>query len=147
MYVGDRGNATARRYARLWSTVFSWGLMPRRWVTLEVVGRVSGRVTRFPLGMATQGGETYLVSMLGDNCNWVKNVRAAHGEAIIRHRRARSCRLSEVDVRFRAPIIKCYLNQVPGARPHISVDRSADLNAFEEVAARIPVFRVTWNDH
>ena len=146
MYVGDRGNATARRYARFWSSVFGWGFAPRRWVTLEVAGRTSGRVTRFPLGMATKDGDCYLVSMLGDDCNWVKNVRAANGEVILRHRRARPCRLAEVDVGQRAALIKCYLNQVPGARPHIRVDRGADLDDFEAVAAKIPVFRVTSDD-
>ena len=52
MYPGGRGNETARRYARTWARVFGWGLFPRRWVTLEVVGRTSGRITRFPLGIA-----------------------------------------------------------------------------------------------
>src|SRR5476649_2328108 len=89
MYQGNRGNETARKYARFWAVVFSLGVMPRRWVTLEVPGRITGRLTRFPLGMATQGGKSYLVSMLGVDCNWVKNVRAANYEVVIRHRRAR----------------------------------------------------------
>ncbi|MCW2876399.1 MAG: hypothetical protein JWQ95_499 [Sphaerisporangium sp.] len=50
MYAGGRGNATARRFARFWAVVHSAGLFPQRWVTLEVVGRRTGRVTRFPLG-------------------------------------------------------------------------------------------------
>jgi hypothetical protein len=52
MYAGGRADATARRFARLWATVFALGLMPRRWITLEVTGRLSGRIVRFPLGMA-----------------------------------------------------------------------------------------------
>jgi len=83
MYAGGRGNHMARRFARFWATVYALGLMPRRWVTLEVAGRHSGRVTRFPLGMADRDGHWYLVSMLGENCNWVKNVRAANGDAIV----------------------------------------------------------------
>lgn len=106
MYEGNRGNDTARKFARFWSVVFRLRLLPRRWVTLEVVGRTSGRPTHFPLGMATEGGRSYLVSMLGENCNWVKNVRAARGEVIIRHRRARACHLIEVGVADRAPLIK-----------------------------------------
>jgi hypothetical protein len=42
MYAGGRGNATAHRYARFWSVIHSTGLLPPRWVTLEVVGRRSG---------------------------------------------------------------------------------------------------------
>jgi len=146
MYEGHHGNATARRYARFWSLVFGLGLMPRRWVTLEVRGRVSGLLTRFPLGMATKGSHSYLVSMLGGDCNWVKNVRAANGDVIIRHRRAKVCRLVEVQVEERAPLIKLYLQQVPGARPHIPIDRNADVAEFELIAATTPVFLVMERD-
>jgi hypothetical protein len=39
IYVTGRGNATARRYARFWNATLRLGLLPRRWVTLEVIGR------------------------------------------------------------------------------------------------------------
>jgi deazaflavin-dependent oxidoreductase (nitroreductase family) len=142
MYAGGRGNATARRYARFWAIVHSTGLFPRRWVTLEVAGRRTGRVTRTPLGMADWNGDWYLVSMLGDDCNWVRNVRAAGGRVIIRHGRARAQHLVEVPVDERAPILKRYLQKVPGARPHIPVHRNALLAEFTAVAARYPAFRV-----
>jgi hypothetical protein len=142
MYAGGRADATARRFARLWAAVFRLGLMPRRWVTLEVVGRRSGRVTRFPLGMADLDGQWYLVPMLGAQCNWVRNVRAASGRAVLRRRRAVACRLVEVPVGERPAIIRRYLEQVPGARPHIPVDRHAPLADFEAIASRYPVFLV-----
>jgi polyisoprenoid-binding protein YceI len=142
MYPGGRADATARRLARLWAAVFPLGLMPKRWVTLEVAGRRSGRLTRFPLGMADVGGEWYLVPMLGERCNWVQNVRAADGRAVLRRRGATECQLAEVPVSERAPIIKRYLARVPGARPHVPVDRRAPVADFEAIAARYPVFRV-----
>jgi deazaflavin-dependent oxidoreductase (nitroreductase family) len=142
MYAGARGNATARRFARFWAAVQGAGLLPRRWVTLEVVGRRTGRVTRFPLGMADREGTWYLVSMLGNDCNWVRNVRAADGLVTIRHGRARPRQLVEVPVEERAPILKRYLQKVPGARPHIPADRNAPLAEFRSIAARYPVFRV-----
>ena len=40
MYAGGRGNAAARRFARVWAAVFSAGLAPRRWVTLRLPGAV-----------------------------------------------------------------------------------------------------------
>jgi len=143
MYQGGRANATARRFSRLWAAVFGWGLQPKRWVTLEVPGRSSGRVTRFPLGMAQVDGRWYLVSMLGEDCNWVKNVRAAGGKVALRRRRAQACQLIEVPPAERPAIIKRYLAQVPGARPHIPVDRRSPLADFETIADRYPVFRVT----
>ena len=142
MYSGSRGNASARRYARFWSTVFAAGLSPRRWVTLEVPGRTSGRRTRFPLGMADVDGRWYLVSMLGEDCHWVRNARAAGGHVVVRHGRARRRLLVEVPVDERAPIIRRYLEVVPGGRPHIPVDRTAPLPDFERIAARFPVFAV-----
>jgi hypothetical protein len=38
MYAGGHGDRTARRFARFWAAVQGMGLMPRRWVTLEVPG-------------------------------------------------------------------------------------------------------------
>ncbi|MFI5488546.1 MULTISPECIES: nitroreductase/quinone reductase family protein [Micromonospora] len=146
MYAGGRGDATARRFARVWAAVLGTGLFPRRWVTLEVAGRRTGRRTRFPLGMADWQGEWYLVSMLGDDCNWVRNVRAAGGRATLRHGRARACRLVEVPVDERAPILKRYLRKVPGARPHLPVDRHAPLAEFAAIAPRYPAFRIEYAD-
>ena len=141
MYAGGRGNATARRYVWFWARAFRLGLLPRRWVTLEVRGRRSGTLTRFPLGMADVGGHWYVVSMLGE-CNWVRNVRAAQGRATLRRLRARPVRLLEVPVDERAPLIRRYVECVPGGRPHIPVDRHEPVEAFEAIAASYPVFRV-----
>lgn len=119
MYTGGRADATARRLARLWAAVFSLGLAPGRWVTLEVAGRRSGRPARFPLGMADLDGQWFLVPVLGGQCSWVQTVRAAHGRVIIRHGRAVACTLAEIPVGDRPPVLKRYLQKVPGARPHI----------------------------
>jgi len=50
--------------------------------------------------------------------------------------------LVEVDPAARAPILKRYLALAPGARPHVSVDRHAPLEAFEGVASDYPVYRI-----
>jgi hypothetical protein len=142
MYRGGRADPTARRLARLRAAVFGLGLMPKRWVTLEVAGRRSGRVARFPLGMAELDGQWYLVPMLGGQCSWVQNVRAADGLATLRRRRAVACRLVEVPVSERVRVIKRYLERVPGARPHIPVGRHAPVAEFEAISPRYPVFRV-----
>lgn len=142
MYASGRADGPARRLARIWAAVFALGLVPRRWVTLEVTGRRSGQPTRFPLGMARLDGRWYLVSMLGDRCNWVRNVRAAHGQVTLRHGRAVRRRLAEVPVSDRPPVLKRYLQQVPGARPHFPVSRRADIDEFAAIAQRYPVFLV-----
>ncbi len=143
MYASGRADATARHLARRWAAVFSLGLAPARWVTLEVAGRKSGQPTRFPLGMADLNGQWFLVPMLGGQCNWVRNVRAANGRAVIRHGRAVACTLAEIPVGDRPPVLRRYLQKVPGARPHMPVSRDADLTEFAAIAARYPVFLVT----
>ena len=142
MYPGGRADSRALRYARMWSRVFGWGLLPRRWVTLEVTGRTSGRIKRFPLGMADWNGQWYLVPMLGEQCNWVQNVRAADGRATLRRRGAVACQLVELPVGERGPVLRRYLEKVPGGRPHIPVDRHAPTAEFTAIAPRYPVFRV-----
>src|SRR5262249_29463524 len=98
IYAGGPADAVARRFAPLWAVVFAPGLATRRWITPEVTGTRRVRIVRFPLGMADWHGQWYLVPMLGGECNWVKNVRAAGGRSTIRRRRSVECRLVEVPV-------------------------------------------------
>src|SRR5579862_5538068 len=142
MYPGGGAGRWARRLSALWAAVFGLGLGPRRWVSLEVTGRKSGRTVRFPLGMADLAGRWYLVSMLGEHCNWVLNVRAAGGQAVIRHGRAIRCHLIEVPSAERPEILRRYLRKVPGGRPHVPVDWHAPGADFAAIAPRYPVFRV-----
>jgi len=75
-YRGGRPNRAARIMNRIGAAVHALGVASNYLVTLEVRGRVSGRIISFPLVMAVVGGERYLVSMLGEEVNWVRNVRA-----------------------------------------------------------------------
>ena len=120
--------------------VFGAGIWPSRLATLEVRGRRSGRLISFPVVIADYEGGRYLVAMLGERANWVANVRAADGRAVLRHGRRERVRLEETAVADRPPIIRRYLEVAPGGRPHIPVDRHAPLDAFAGIAADIPVF-------
>ncbi len=109
---------------------------------LEVPGRRSGRVSRVPLVTIRFRGSWYLVSMFGEQSNWVKNVRAAGGEAVLTHGRRRPVRLAEVPIPDRAAILKRYLLFAFGARPHMRVRWNDPMSAFEAAAVAYPVFRV-----
>ncbi len=111
-------------------------------MTLEVRGRSSGRVYPTTLVRADHDGERYLVSMLGEDVAWVRNVRAAGGEATIRHGRRRNVRLEEVPVGLRAPILKAYLKRAYGGRPHFNVSKDDPIEGFERIAPEYPVFRI-----
>lgn len=143
LYRGGRPNWLARQMNRAWAMLHSTGIWPSRLATLEVRGRRTGRTVSFPVVITDHEGERYLVSMLGEDVNWVRNVRADGGRAVLRHGRSEAVRLDEVDPGARAPILRRYLELAPGARPHVPVDRRAPLAEFARIAAQMPVFRVT----
>jgi hypothetical protein len=87
-------------------------------------------------------GQRYLVSMLGEQVQWVQNVHAAGGRAVLRSGGREEVHLEEVPAEQRAPILRAYLQRAPGARPHVPVNKDAPLAEFEQVAAAFPVFRV-----
>jgi hypothetical protein len=99
-------------------------------------------MTSFPVVVADYEGERYLVAMLGERSNWAANVRAAGGQAQLRHGRREPIHLEEVDPHDRAPILRRYLEVAPGSRSHINVDRQAPLTEFERIASQFPVFAV-----
>ncbi|MDP9794163.1 deazaflavin-dependent oxidoreductase (nitroreductase family) [Catenuloplanes nepalensis] len=143
MYPDDRPGRLARLMNRIDAAQYAAGLLsPRRAVTLEVIGRRSGRPIAVPVVVATVDGERYLVSMLGERANWVHNVRAAGGRAVLRRGRREPVLLSEVPVAQRPPILRRYLRLAPGARPHVPVTAATSEQELRTLAAGFPVFRV-----
>jgi deazaflavin-dependent oxidoreductase (nitroreductase family) len=112
-------------------------------VVLHVRGRRTGKLRTFPVVVvADDEGERYLVAMLGEKTNWLRNINAAAGNAVLRHGRREPVRLEMVEPGSRAEIVRSYLQVAPGARPHIPVDQHAPPAELERIAARYPVFRV-----
>jgi len=147
LYRGQRPNWIARIINRAWAALFSWGILPGYTTTLQVTGRKSGRTISQPMVVATVNGQRYLVSMLGENVQWVHNVRAAGGRAALLRKGREEVHLEEVPADQRAPILKAYLRIAPGARPHVPVDRDAPLEEFEKIATTFPVFRMVKDIH
>jgi deazaflavin-dependent oxidoreductase (nitroreductase family) len=142
LYQGNRPNWIAKILNRAWAAVGSSGVASSYLVTLEVIGRKSNRSYSLPVVVAVVEGQRYLVSMLGENVQWVHNVRAAGGQAVLRSGGVEEVHLEEVPVEQRALILKAYLLRAPGARPHMPVKTDAPLEEFHKVAADFPVFRV-----
>ncbi len=88
-------------------------------------------------------GERYLVSMLGQTANWVRNLRAGDGSAVLKHGRREDVSLAEDLSDDRAAILRRYLELAPGARPFFPVDRGAPQQDFERIVDDYPVFRIT----
>ena len=145
LYRGQRPNWIARILNRAWAAVASSGVASNYLVTLEVTGRKSGRTFSQPMVIVVVDGQRYMVSMLGENVQWVRNVRAAGGRAVLRSGGREEIQLEEVPVEQRAPILRVYLQRAPGARPHVPVNKDAALAEFQKVAAAFPVFRIASN--
>jgi F420H(2)-dependent quinone reductase len=92
-----RPNRVAALRNRATASLASAGFSPRRLVTLEVRGRRTGRLIRLPVVVADYEGEPYLVAMLGQNTNWVRNASAAGGSAVLAHGHRQAVRLEPIE--------------------------------------------------
>jgi len=134
------------RVGRIWSGVWAWvtglGLTPGILLTLQVRDRSSGRLRATVLVVARYQGQRYLVSMLGDGSEWVRNVRAAGGRAFIKRGRSHPVMLVEIPPQERASILKAWCQVATSGRQHLPVSHQAPISAFEAIADDYPVFRV-----
>ena len=75
-FRAGRPNRSARVFSRLLGIAFAAGIGPNQAATIEVRGRKTGRKISFPIVVVAYEGDRYLVAMLGDKTNWVRNLRA-----------------------------------------------------------------------
>ena len=127
------------RFSCWWSGV---GLPPSLMVALEVSGRVSGRRRSQVVVITTVEDQRYLVSMLGPQSEWVKNVESAHGDAVIRQGRRHRVHLAVLPPEERAPILREYVRIARSGRRHFPLPIGAPLSEFEAIAERYPVYRI-----
>src|SRR5262245_37959673 len=140
-YRGGHPGWSARISNRLSAIAFAAGIGPNRAATLEVRGHKTGRTISFPVVVADYQGDRYLVAMLGQKTNWVRNLRADN-HAVLLHRNRETVSLVEDFSGDRAAILRRYLELAPGARPFFPIDRGAPLSDFERIVDEYPVFRV-----
>jgi deazaflavin-dependent oxidoreductase (nitroreductase family) len=129
----------ANRVQGWWSSL---GLPPSFVATLEVRGRTSGQPRANPIVIATVDGQRYLVSMLGPGSDWVKNVEAAKGDAVLRQGRQRSVHLVPIPAEQRPPILREYVRIAPSGRQHFPLAVGATLAEFAAIAEHYPVYRI-----
>jgi|CXWL01.1.fsa_nt_gi hypothetical protein len=141
-YQRGRPTRVGRAVNAFSARLYSLGFLPSFLSTLETAGYRTGKTHAIPVVLCDYQGQQYIVSMLGERSPWIRNIRAADGQAVIRRRRRRSVRLLEIPIEERAPIIKAYLGRAIGARPHIPLSPEDPIEDFERIAADYPVFRV-----
>jgi len=120
------------------SQFFCWwaraGLPPRSWFALEVRDRVSGRMRADAVVVPTVAGARYIVSMFGAVSDWVHNIEAAHGDAMIVHGGSLRVRLVLVPPEERAPILREYVRVASSGRKHFPLPVEAPLADFAAIA-------------
>lgn len=131
---------------KLMNGFFGWlasiGLMPGDTVLLQVKGRKSGQTRSVAVTWVEQEGQRYLVAPRG-NTEWVRNAKAAGGEAVLKTRKTEKIQLEEVAVEQRAPIIKSYLKKTAMVtKREFGMEPDAPIEEFEKIAERHPVFRI-----
>lgn len=141
-YRGWRPTRIGRAWNRLYAWVSGLGILPRVLLTLQTSDRDSGRVNSNILVVATYRGERFLVSMLGDQSEWVQNVRAAGGKASIKRGRTQPVHLTEIPPHERASILKAWAQVATSGRHHLPVSHDAPSSDFEAIASDYPVFRI-----
>lgn len=128
------------------SQFFCWwarvGLPPRNWVSLQIRDRTTGRMRADAVVVVTIGGEQFVVSMFGTISDWVQNLEAAGGEAVISHGRPARVHLVSVPSEKRAPILREYVRVASSGRKHFPLAIGASLTDFAAIAELYPVFRV-----
>ena len=122
------------RFQALWSGL---GLPPKLMASLEVRGRTSGSRRSNPVVIATVEGKRYLVSMLGPGSDWVRNIEASHGDAVIRQGRRRRVHLVLVPPEQRAPILHEYVRVAFNDRPRQPLNWRSPSEKFAEAVAMI----------
>ena len=140
-FRNGRPNWSARVLSGLLGIVFAAGIGPNQAATIEVRGRKTGRKISFPIVVVAYQGDRYLVAMMGDKTNWVRNLRADN-HAVLQRGRRENVSVVEDFSDHRAAILRRYLEISAGARPFFPIDRRAPLGDFERIVDEYPVFRV-----
>ena len=121
----------------------SWGLIPGGTALLQVKGRRSGQTRSTAVTWVEHDGQRYLVAPRG-NTEWVRNVKAAGGEAVLKHGKSDAVRLEELPVEQRAPIIQAYLKKTARVtKREFGIEPDAPIEEFQRIAPDHPVFRIT----
>ncbi|MGV1007291.1 MAG: nitroreductase/quinone reductase family protein [Dermatophilaceae bacterium] len=131
----------------------SLGFAPHDAVTLVVRGRTTGKPRRTPILRTPYQGDDYLVALAGE-AQWVRNVRADSGRALVRRRGTRRVHLQELAPPDRTAVIAEYLRRGRERSGHAAAAKQAQsyfglkpeptLQEIEAIAPYYPVFRIRY---
>ncbi len=151
-----RVNAFARINNIMISSLLRLGIKVWSFSLLTVRGRKSGKPIVTPIAVFVQDQKRYLVAPYGV-VNWVRNLRAARGEATLtRRRHSERIHAIELEPEAAAPICRAALRSGPPGipavifrmyrslwvLPYLNVTEHSSLEEFEREVLTHPVFLV-----
>jgi deazaflavin-dependent oxidoreductase (nitroreductase family) len=149
-----RVNAFVRINNTMISSLLRLGIKVWSFSLLTVCGRKSGKPIVTPIAVFVQDQKRYLVAPYGV-VNWVRNLRAAGGEATLTRRRHRErIHAIELEPEAAAPIFREALRSGPSGipavifrvyrslsvLPYLNVTEHSSLEEFEREVLTHPVF-------
>ena len=151
-----RVNAFARINNAIISSLLGLGIKVWSFSLLTVRGRKSGKTIVTPLAIFVQDQQRYLIASYGV-VNWVRNLRAAAGEAtIVRGRNTEKVHAIELEPEAAAPVFRDALRSGPPGIPtvifrvyrfflvfpYLNVTENSSLEEFEREVLTHPVFLI-----
>jgi deazaflavin-dependent oxidoreductase (nitroreductase family) len=127
---------------RVFGFLVGLGMGPQYIYLLQVRGRKTGRIYSSPVNLLEFEGKPYLVAPRGQT-QWVRNAEATGEITLKKGKSRRSYRLRAIPDSGKAEILKLYLERYASAvQRFFPVPDGSDLEDFEQLAARYPVFEL-----
>ena len=140
--VYNKPGALTKKMNSLVGWLAARGIGPKRMVRLEHKGRVSGDIRSTAVNWTEHDGLRYLVSPRGET-QWVRNVRADGGRAVLRHGgNSETVRLEEISVEGRAAIIKQYVGDYKVVKREFGLEPDDSIEQYDGIAANHPTFLI-----
>ena len=138
----QKPNFVESMFGRTLTALVRIGLVRGHFYVLEVRGRKSGKVIALPVDALRVEGRLYLVCARGES-NWVRNARAAGEVVLARALRRQRYAVQELAPAMRPPVLKAYLDRFAReVQRFFPLPKGSPVDAFNEIAARYPVFEL-----
>jgi deazaflavin-dependent oxidoreductase (nitroreductase family) len=121
--------------------LLKFGIAPRIYFLLTVIGRITGNHHSVPVVLVAEGNQSWLVAPYGE-VDWVKNARASGMVKLSRRKRSEDLTIGELPLEEAAPILKKYLEQNPLTKSYFDARVDSSLDEFVEEARSRPVFEL-----
>ena len=140
--VYKKPNTLTKKMNSFFGWIAARGIGPKRLVRLEHRGRVSGGLRSTAVIWTQLEDQRYLVSPRGET-QWVRNVRADGGRAVLRRGgNSETVRLEEIPVEGRAAIIKQYVGENKIVKGEFGIEPDDPIDQYNGIAANHPTFQI-----